>query len=370
MSKKETILIKATSILPFKNGLIAGVGRSTIELLNQFAVMDENDLDISYYCTGLKSLKKWHPDWPFNYYSLPFSLRGSSRISRFLEPLIRKYVLKRDLTHITNNYDVVYEGERFVVTIHDMILYRMNPSSRDAFEKIGRESLAIATCSEFSKKEIMSLLHVPEEKISVIPWGINHSLFYKREDEKINEVLEKYKIKGDYFFSCSCGSKRKNTDILIEAFHRFSKNRVCVSLVLTWGNCPEEIRIKYKKDIEENRIVIISGVSDDELACLYSGAMATFFISSGEGFGFPLLESFACGTPCVTCRNTSLPEIGKDLAFYVAERDVEQTINAMSHYSKEMKDDGSVLIKYARKYDWRQTALQYIEFYKSALKRS
>ena len=103
------------------------------------------------------------------------------------------------------------------------------------------------------------------------------------------------------------------------------------------------------------------------MACLYSGAIATLFISSGEGFGFPLLESFACGTPCVTCRNTSISEIGKDLAYYVKERDINQTINAMKHYVSEGKGNVSDLINHAKKYNWHDTAIKYMDFYKQAL---
>ena len=81
------------------------------------------------------------------------------------------------------------------------------------------------------------------EKIYVIPWGINHSIFFKRNDKDIAKVKEKFKIEMPYFFSCSCGSKRKNPDVTMQAFVDFLTNGNHATLVLVWGICPSERKI-------------------------------------------------------------------------------------------------------------------------------
>ena len=70
-----------------------------------------------------------------------------------------------------------------------------------------------------------------------------------------------------------------------------------------------------KKEIEERSVIILDYVDDSDLATLYSGALASFLVSSLEGFGFPVLESMACGTNCITCKNSSLTEIGGKFAY-------------------------------------------------------
>ena len=80
-----------------------------------------------------------------------------------------------------------------------------------------------------------------------------------------------------------------------------------------------------------------------------------------------MLESFACGTPCVTCRNTSLEEIGQDYAYYVEERDVDSTLSSMLHFINHEKGDVESLMEYAKKFNWNSCALSYLEFYKKIL---
>ena len=100
---------------------------------------------------------------------------------------------------------------------------------------------------------------------------------------------------------------------------------------------------------------------------MYSGALASYFISSAEGFGFPLLESFACGTPCVTCNNTSLTELGKGYAYYVKDRNVRETEESMEYFYHNGKGNVDTLVDYAKKFNWADTAKQYVDLYRNVL---
>ncbi len=363
----KKILIKASEIIPYRNGMLAGVGRSTIELIKQFIDINDPDVDFSISTSGIKGLFFDYYSWPLKHYTFPFYLHESTNFSAKLETFIRKNFIKPDLFHITNNFDTTYPNEKFVVTIHDMILYDKDPSSRETFKNIATKSKAIVTCSSFSKNDIIAKLHVPEEKISVIPWGINKSIFFKRDEKQIQNICGKYKIETPYFFSCSCGDKRKNIDIAIEAFSLVLKDYPNATFVISWGNCPAAIQEKFQNEIKANRLKIIQGVSNDDLAALYSGALATYFISSAEGFGFPMIESFACGTPCVSCYNTSLMELGQNHAYFVPERNIEETKKSMIHFLDNKFNDKNGLIEYAQKFDWKETAQKYIDFYKNNL---
>lgn len=103
---------------------------------------------------------------------------------------------------------------------------------------------------------------------------------------------------------------------------------------------------------------------------VYNGATATFFPTRYEGFGFPILESFACNTPVVTCRNTSLPEVGGNIALYTDEDGVDE----MSYYMELFENENFDLHlfreqakNYIKRFSWENTALQYVELYKSLL---
>lgn len=366
----KTVLLKVSDVLPYRNGMIAGIGRSSIGLIEEFLRISDPDIKFKIYCTGLKSVFFRHfYSWKISYHFLPIYLRRSTSFSRFIEPFLRKYFFTYDLFHITSNFDTIYYGEAFVVTIHDLILFHEQPKCQVDFHIMAKKSKAIITCSEYTKKEIERLLDVQSDKIHVIPWGINHNTFFPQNRKDIEQIKSKFGITKDYFFSCSCGSSRKNPDISLEAFARLCSKYDNIQLVMVWGNCPPNLKEKYKTLINLRRIIIISGLSDRELSCLYTGAKATLFISSAEGFGFPLLESFACGTPCITCNNTSLSELGNNLAYYVKERNVKETTEAIEYYILNNINDvqRNAFIEYASKYTWRRTASEYIQVYKKIL---
>lgn len=363
---RKRILIKAALIMPNKNGFVPGIGRSNVELINALISLDDPELELSYYCVGLKSLKSLPYKWPIKYYPFPILGKLKSYFDSWLEPVYRKFIVGYDLLHLTGNYDGIWSNENFVLTIHDLIQYGLYPNTRSRFRKSVKYAKAIFTCSEYTKKEIIREFGTQQDKIHVIYWGINHDLFYKRSDTQVNKVLLKYQIDTPYFFSCLGvdPTNRKNTDITMAAFRLFIKSHNNFSLVLTWSACPKYLIEEYSSEIKNGKIMILKGVSDEELACLYSGALASYFISSAEGFGFPILESFACGTPCVTCRNTSLTEIGADKAVFVKERNIYDTLASMLQFAQNGKGDCTPLIEYAKTFKWDSTAKQYIEIYK------
>lgn len=366
---KKRILIKASLIHPNKNGFIPGIGRANVELINALLSLNDPLVKFSCYCIGRKSIKGLPYKWDIKYYFFPVWGKLKMLFDLWLEPFFRKYLIGYDLLHLTGNYDGVWACEKFVITIHDLIQYDLFPETRSRFLKSAKCARAIITCSEYSKQEIVRILNVPSDKVHVIYWGINHDLFYKRCDTQVNAVLLKYGVNTPYFFSCLGvdPTNRKNTDITMAAFRLFIQTYENYTLVLTWSACPNYLFDEYSSEIENGKIKILKGVSDEELACLYTGALASYFISSAEGFGFPILESFACGTPCVTCRNTSLTEIGTDKAVFVKERDVDGTLATMCEFAQRGKKEVDSLVEYAKTFSWENTAREYLNVYKQIL---
>lgn len=360
----KNILIKGSGIIPTPKGYIAGIGRSNVELIKNLIELNDPDIKFSVYCTTKRSLLFDCYGWPIEYhaYTLPHKL--SSKL--YLEPWYRRICLKPDLFHLTENFGQVSKKENFVVTIHDMWQYGEDGPTQ-MFDKVARLSKAIVTCSEFTKNDIIENTHVSPDKVKVIPWGISHDIFHPKPEIEVEICRKKHGIEtSKYFFSCSCSAPRKNAKFVVAAFREFARNKGDVCLVMAWGNPPSEILEEYKREIVNGKLKFLQFVSDEDLATLYTGALASFYVSSFEGFGFPLLESMACGTPVVTCGNSSLREIGGQYAYYVLEKQVDEILGSMDYFYMNSLDKQK-LIDYAKPFSWHNTALQYIDFYKSVL---
>lgn len=360
----KNVLIKGSGIIPTEKGYINGIGRSNVELIKNITELNDPDIKFSVYCTTIKSLSFDCYGWPVEYHSYPLPHKLSSKL--YLESWYRRVCLKPDLLHLTENFDQVNRKESFVVTIHDMWQYGEDGPTQ-MFDKVAQLSKAIVTCSEFTKNNIIENTHVSPDKVTVIPWGISHDTFYPRSQIEVEKCKKKYGIEtSKYFFSCSCSTPRKNAKFVVAAFREFVRDKEDVCLVMAWGNPPPEILREYKGEIAIGRLKFLQFVSDEDLATLYTGALASFYVSSFEGFGFPLLESMACGTPVVTCDNSSLREIGSNNVYYVLEKQVDEILDSMDYFYKNSLDNQN-LIDYAKTFSWHNTALKYIDFYKSVL---
>lgn len=373
---KKTILIKAnTMILPrfFGENYISGVGRATNELV--YALLQEDtEFNIALYASGINSF--WIKDLDVLCTKHKFLLPQKIGIQLTkIEPFYVHNFIKKDLIHIPHNYDVVSRKDKMVATIHDTCLYDLSKERNDKnmmslWERTAQQSVGIVTCSENTKNDIIDRFGVSENKIEVIPWGISHNLFHKTRHSKNIEVIKKLGITMPYFLSVSCTKERKNIRNLLAAFRIFSQINKEVQIVLLWDNPQKNILEENKALISQKRIIFLNYVSDAELTVLYNEALATLFPSRYEGFGFPILESFACGTPVMTCRNSSLSEIGQDFAIYTKEDDIQEMANIMLEMSKgtyKTEQLTNAYIQYAQTFTWQNTAKAYISFYKKYL---
>lgn len=371
----KKLLIKASGITnPLWRGYNSGVGRSTFLLLDAISKLDNIPFDIEVYANGISSLGFKFNNWPFKHFSFPIPEKYGCKKTH-IEPLFRKYFVKNDLFHIPHNLDSTYKGEKYVVTLHDVIGYDKAFQEHNDYEmnrwlEIARNARGIVTCSNYSKCEIINKLNVDPEKVSVIYWGISLDKFHQESKNVTKQKLEKIGIDFPYFISVSCAHPRKNIRTLLKAYREFSKSQPKHRLVLVWGNPPVDILKEYNREISEKKIVFLNYVSDDDLLSLYNGATLTLFPTLSEGFGFPILESFACGTPVMTCRNTSLPEIGGDVALYVGEKNIDEMVDVM-YYFENMKYDVETFYvsseKLLKKFSWENAACKYLDFYQKYL---
>jgi len=211
-----------------------------------------------------------------------------------------------------------------VTIIYDLsylLEYAHGPEARFLQRRVPiaiKRSRRIVTISESAKRELVAHYKLTPNRVIVAPPGIDRTQFSPSSDGKIKEVKENYGITGNYILFVGTIEPRKNIIGLLKAYLLLPpKLQQRYSLILAGGagwNDDETLRL-IKQVRESGAKVIQTGfISDDDLPALYSGAAVFAFPSFYEGFGMPILEAMACGTPVVTGSHSSLKEVAGEAA--------------------------------------------------------
>lgn len=283
------------------------------------------------------------------------------------------------------NYSIPFGVKGIACTIvHDMS-YKACPETVAAKTKDWLEKNLMTYCnradciitdSYFSKKEIKKYLDIKEEKLKVVYCGVEHEKYHTHLDvRKVDEVKEKYKIDKPYFLYLGTLEPRKNISLIIDAFYEIAKHNKDIILVVAGktGWLYEEIFLKVQNYQLEKQVIFTGYIEDEEVPYLLHGAISFIFPSLYEGFGLPVLEAMACGTPVITSNGSSLPEVGENAVLYVdiSENVAPQKMSALMNEMvtnrvlyAEKRNSG---IEQAKKFTWSKTAQQFLEIYQTIL---
>ena len=294
-----------------------------------------------------------------------------------------------DLYHGVCNFELpVRKVCPYVITIHDLIplfFPKLVPKKhlilfRILMRRVAQIADKIITDSNSSKKDILDRLGVPEEKVQVI-YLAHHPVYRPIPDRnKIESILAKYHLNGKYLLFTGVLEPKKNLLRLIEAFHLL-KTQINplkdLKLVLVggtgWGyaGAGENLsRLIEQRELKEE--VIFTGyVPDEDLPYLYNGAELFVFPSLYEGFGLPVLEAMACGTPVVTSKVSSLPEIVGEAGKLVDPYDPWNIAEGISEVLTNQTLRQSMIekgLQRASLFSWQQTAAETLAVYRSITK--
>lgn len=211
---------------------------------------------------------------------------------------------------------------RRVLTVHDIApvvlphlyssLVRFN--FKNILPVLIRNSDAVIVPSRATKQDLVRYFSIPPGKVEVIPLGIDTTYFYPRHRDE--RVLKKYGIKGEYLIYVGTDNPRKNLKNLILAFSQLP-NQLDLDLVLV-GPIHKGNLMKSVPDMGE-RIIFPGYVDEPDLPVLYSASEALILPSLYEGFGLPLLESMACGTPVIASNNSAITEVVGDAGVLIPD---------------------------------------------------
>jgi glycosyltransferase involved in cell wall biosynthesis len=360
---------------------IGGVSRSVGAIVSELACLDPERLQVTVVASrhplGLdgipfkRSFAPWVPKLPNSLFALqrPFTLRDFDLVHYMDSRPPLDYPLGRTPKVITQHgFSVLTFGgplrarRRYVYL--NRVLVRLAPYA----------DLTL-TASESERQELLRLAPMDPEEVIAIHHGVDHDRFRSPEEplRARTVVSEQLGVETPYVLYVSNHQRKKNTERLVQAFASVARDEPDVSLVLTGWHTP---RFRLVLELIErlgllSRVKVLGHVPDDLLPSLYGAASVFALPSLHEGFGLPVLEAMACGTPVLTSNVYALPEIAGDGAKLVDPYNVEEIAAGLLHilndeeYAAALRERG---LKRAREFTWQRAAEQHLAAYERALR--
>jgi glycosyltransferase involved in cell wall biosynthesis len=324
---------------------VRGIGRYTRNLLAAFARLAPDDIEwtllrLRNFPPADPSLLPPHRDVP------TLRLRRPELSMLALDPILLSAelaVVRPRLYHSTQLGLPALRGCRAVITVHDLAPLRWPehylrlPHARigHAWEyALARRADAIIAVSEATRRDVVDLLRVPPERVTVIPEAVDTD-FAPPSAEEGRRVAATFGVPGRYVLYVGQFDPRKNMDGLLTAFARAAATDGELRLVIAGdlGKLSSFLRQALERTrAPRERIVVTGRVDDATLAALYAGADCLLHAALLEGFGLTPLESLAAGTPVVGYRAGAVEEVVGDAGVLVDARDPDALGDALVAY--------------------------------------
>lgn len=227
----------------------------------------------------------------------------------------------------------------------------------------------VTTVSEYSRRDMERFYRIPMERVHVVPEGVDTERFRPIEDPSTMAAWRTRVFGSDRPFVAYVGkpTERRNLSSLIRAFGRLRETHgLPHNLLIAGSSLPGTspfFRVIREEGLEEH-VAVLDYVTHDEMPVLYNAAAALVYPSSYEGFGMPVLEGMACGTPVIALDNTAFPEFAGGVAHLLPDADVgtlEQglwTVLSDEALRRRMRARGPAR---AADYDWSRVAGRYLD---------
>ena len=288
--------------------------------------------------------------------------------------------LKVDMLHCTSNTAPLFCPVPLILTLHDVIyMERWHSGSRSWYQRLGwhyrrfvvprivQKCSAIITVSHTEQANICRRLNLLSESVQVL-----HNGYGKQYSEGIAlpEILTKYKIEAQqYFFFMGNTEPRKNTRRVLKAYnlYRASSSRHYPLLISGLEEAELDRLLEEEQLIHLKPYLIFPGyLPGEDMPTLFRGAFAYLFPSLSEGFGIPIIEAMACGTPVITSNLSAMPEVAGEGALLIDPYQETEIADAMMQL-----ENSNELYEKQKKYglervlcfSWEENARKLLEIY-------
>ncbi len=281
-----------------------------------------------------------------------------------------------DLYHATDYLVPRLSRTPVVATLYDAIPLAhpewANPKLRRIKNALMRSAAAnadlVLAISHSAVDELVLHYRVPRERIRVVPLGVDDDWFAPMTEAQIDALLTKRHVRRGSFLFVGTLQPRKNVGALLAAYDRLpAQVRDAHPLVIAgkygWG--AEDVKAALEARRASGDVQWLDYVGHHELRALYATARAFVFPSLGEGFGLPVLEALAAGTPVIASDLPVLREVAADVATFVAPRDVDLLAEAMLREADGSADPALPERRrlQARRFEWATCARRTLDAY-------
>ncbi|MCI1683081.1 MAG: glycosyltransferase family 4 protein [Bacteroides sp.] len=290
---------------------------------------------------------------------------------------VRKY--KPDMLHCTSNTAPVYCPVPLILTLHDIIyLTQKQKKGMSLYQQLGwhyrryivprilGKCRAIITVSFTERVNIMKRFPELTNRLHVVYNGYSDCYF---PISNYSQITRRYVLDDTYLLFLGNTDPRKNTIGVLKAYADYLR-RSSRKLKLVVTGLDESLISRIVAQLHADgcarQIVSTGYVPGEDFPALYNGAYAFLYPSFQEGFGIPILESMACGTPVITSNCSAMPEIAGDGGILVRPENPVEIANALlkleadTEYYKQQVGYG---LKRVKNYSWEKTAYGYLEIY-------
>lgn len=281
-----------------------------------------------------------------------------------------------ELFHATEHLLVPLRGVPSVLTVHDLIFRRLPGHHRRlnrwylnlTLPLYCRRAAHIIAVSEQTRRDVVSAYGIPPEKVTVI-YEAADSRFRVQPPETVARARDRHHLPERYLLFVGTIEPRKNLVRLLAAFERLHAEGLTDALVIVGrrGWLTGDFDAALERSAAKAAVLFPGFVPDEDLPAIYAGAQALAMPSLYEGFGLPVLEAMACGTPVACSNHSSLPEIAGDAALLFDPTEVDDISNVLSRILRDanmrahLRDAG---LRQAGRFSWERTAQETLAVYR------
>jgi glycosyltransferase involved in cell wall biosynthesis len=359
-----------------------GIGRYTGGLVQALARLDRQNEYVLFVAgrpSGpLLELSSAHPN---------FHLKAAPLSDRFFNIIWQRLRLPLPVEAFSGPLDIFHSPDfvlpplrraRAILTVHDLSFMRVpqcaDPALRAYLSQAVPRSISradhVLADSQSTRRDLIELLAVPADKITVVPAGVGDNFRRVTDEERLAYVRRRYELTPRFILGLSTLEPRKNFVGLIRAFARLSASGYAGDLVIAGGRgwMYEPIFAEVEQQKLAGRVHFPGFVADADLPALYTLADLLAFPSFYEGFGLPVLEAMACGTPVICADNSSLPEVAGEAALMVGAGDTEALVEGIrrlladEELRRQLVQRGLAQVK---NFTWQEAARKLLAVYRA-----
>ena len=278
----------------------------------------------------------------------------------------------------------LWKGPPMVVSLHDVIVTWYPENLDDPFiqyarkvtQRVVRDASVILTVSEWSKRDICERFQCDPGKVRLSLNGLHPEVLKGAPDGDGDRAREEHAEGRQYMFAIGAGLERKNTGRMIEAFALARERRTDLPhllLISGLGNNIDRFKERAEKAGVLDHVRFLPYLSQADMIAVYAGADLCIYPSIVEGWGIPVTESLALGTPIVTSNTSAMPEAGGEHARYFDPHDLDSMataiVDAVDNYVPAWPSIRDAAIRRARELTWAKTASGVLAAYREAAAR-